>query len=341
MKSKKNIILTIDYEVFLGDDTGDMEKVLINPTYQLMDILKINNSKMTVFWDILHYYRIVSLCKVNTELIKHKELIEKQISDIVEDGHDIQLHLHPHWLDAKFENGKWIFDYSRFSLHKLSQEKDKDNINTIYGCVYQMKNLMESFIRPIKKGYKVNAFRAGGYLIDPFFNLKDIFEQLEIKVDSSVCTGLFSLAEEYNYDFRGYPDCSKYNFSNSPSFIDRDGFFTELPIHTIYLPIWLRALRWLRRKVLKTPRPIFVGSGVRFKQKTENGSSSNLYKYFSKKKIQLTTDGADSLIFRFLINRSPENSIMIVHPKLMSKDTFIMLRKYIFKNKVKFFKLST
>ena len=120
-KKMKEIILTIDYELFLGKETGSVKECMIEPTEKLALILEKNGSKMTVFWDILHYYRLLELENNYSELKQDRILIEEQILDLARRGHDIQLHLHPHWLDAKYENSKWNFNYERFKLHNLSR----------------------------------------------------------------------------------------------------------------------------------------------------------------------------------------------------------------------------
>ena len=64
----KKIVLTIDYELFLGEKTGNVKNCMIEPTEKLASILEKNSSRMTVFWDILHYYRLLELEKSFSEL---------------------------------------------------------------------------------------------------------------------------------------------------------------------------------------------------------------------------------------------------------------------------------
>ena len=127
----KTFLLTIDYEIFLGMKTGTVEKSMIESTYKLADILDLNNSKMTVFWDILHYYRLTELENEYPELKNDRKLIDEQISFLTSKSHDIQLHLHPHWLDAEYKDGKWKFRYERFNLHALSEENNPENIENL------------------------------------------------------------------------------------------------------------------------------------------------------------------------------------------------------------------
>ncbi len=57
---KKNI-LTIDYELFIGTKKGTVRGCIIEPTEKLISILSMNDSKMTGFLDVLHYYRLLTL----------------------------------------------------------------------------------------------------------------------------------------------------------------------------------------------------------------------------------------------------------------------------------------
>ena len=139
----KQIILSIDYELFLGKDTGSVKSCMIEPTEKLAKYLSVNRSKMTVFWDILHFYKLQELENKFPELKKDRIAIQNQIVSLAEQGHDIQLHLHPHWLDANFLDGKWEFTYERFKLHSLTDSNKTDDINSILGCITIAKNLME------------------------------------------------------------------------------------------------------------------------------------------------------------------------------------------------------
>ena len=238
----KKIVLTIDYELFLGEKTGNVKTCMIEPTERLASILEKNSSRMTVFWDILHYYRLLELEKSFSELRQDRDLIEKQILNLVSRGHDIQLHLHPHWLDAKYENGKWNFDYKRFKLHNLSDENNPDDINTIIGCVTFSKRLMEKLIKEVNSEYKVNTFRAGGYLIEPFAKIKEALLINEIKIDSSVCLNSFNNRGDFSFNFRSYPNKTQYNFELTPKVLVTTGSFLEVPITTVRIPALINIL---------------------------------------------------------------------------------------------------
>lgn len=66
----------------------------------MMDSLESIGAKGTYFVD---YLMIKKLRDIDEEKArKDLLLIEKQLVDIVKRGHRVELHIHPHWLDAKY-----------------------------------------------------------------------------------------------------------------------------------------------------------------------------------------------------------------------------------------------
>ena len=71
-----------------------------------------------------HFLRLI-VTDYNLGTISDYNLIVSQLKDIVRRGHRIELHIHPHWVNAKYNNdGTWDFsDYSHYSLNSFSQEE--------------------------------------------------------------------------------------------------------------------------------------------------------------------------------------------------------------------------
>jgi hypothetical protein len=335
----KQFVLTIDYELFLGVKTGTVKDCMIEPTEKLSSILEKNESSMTVFWDILHYYRLLELEKSFSELHHDRRLIEEQILDLASRGHDIQLHLHPHWLDAKYENNKWVFNYARFKLHNLSDENNPEDINTVIGCVSITKKLMEKLIRKVNPDYKVTGFRAGGYLIEPFELLRSAFVNNNIRVDSSICPGLHNDNKISPYDFRTYPDDSKYVFDSTPKFKSENGTFIEVPVATIKLSgfrnFYYKVLRKVKYPSLETERKGGGVAGV-ITARRDSKTKNILASLFKSQFYQFTTDSNFREKFDFMFNKLPDNSTMILHPKLLNTHTINLLDEYVSSNNVRF-----
>jgi hypothetical protein len=335
----KSIYLTIDYELFLGNNTGAVLDCMVKPTEELLRILAINNSKMTVFWDILHYRRCLDYVEIYPSLQNDIDLIKSQIVKIIELGHDVQLHLHPHWLDAIYNGEKWEFLYDHFSLCSLDETSLKK-------CILGSIELINSIIKPIKNDYMVRAFRAGGYLIEPFFKVSKIFENTGIFIDSSVCPNMINNGKISPFDFRGYPAISKYKFTASPKILNDNGKFIEYPIKTITIPyfrdLYFKIYRKFYYPKLESGRK---GTGVgnisceeSFRSKLIN-VKRKLFSNQYQRTYMLTTDSMFYEKFKYLLKQSNDNDVMILHPKLLNSHNLEILEKMIRVNDLKLFKV--
>lgn len=219
---KKKILLTFDYELFFGNKSGTPERCLLEPTDKLLATFKEHKIKGIFFIDVLYYMRLLE--SEITIGVAHK--IKEQIQAIVVQGSRIELHLHPHWLDAEYVEGEWRFpSYKKYRLQSLAEEE----IAELFRAGTRM---LEEIARQVVPEYKVMAFRAGGFCIQPFSMLRQGFQDNGIIIDSSVAPQLFEEASARKYDFRKTPDSSLYTFSENPTEKNIGGQFIEVPITT-------------------------------------------------------------------------------------------------------------
>lgn len=217
----KNIILSFDYELFFGDEPGTVQKSILEPTYLLLDTLEKVNGKATFFVD---YLMLKYLLAENEKTRLEANMIIEQLKEIVRRGSRIELHIHPHWIDAKYVDNKW--DFSNFSHYCLSSFPKED----ITKMFVEGTEMLESIAREVDPNYKIIAFRAGGWAILPFSNMAEGFRQSGIKVDSSVCYGKIIHAYGYDLDFTDVPSEGIYRFSDDVKRKDVDGEFIESQI---------------------------------------------------------------------------------------------------------------
>ena len=222
----KHIILSYDYELFFGSKSGTVIKTIIGPTNRLLDAMDRVGLKGNFFIDYLMIKKLQSM----DEPICKNDLVslERQLRDIVRRGHRIELHLHPHWLDALYlGNGLW--DFSNFSRYSLSAFCVEDINNFFKEGVAYLNKIGSS----VQANYNVCAFRAGGWAVQPFTNLKDAFSENNIIIDTSVAYKAFGRQEGSEYNFIGAPSEDSYRFENDVCKKTSDGHFIEVPIHTI------------------------------------------------------------------------------------------------------------
>jgi hypothetical protein len=198
-----NYILTFDYELF-GSGKGCVIKHLVVPTQNILKDLKKLDVKATFFIEQLEIDAIISLKEsypVNTAEYKNAVLVEQQVLEIAREGHDIQLHLHPQWYGAKYENGQWQlnFDWWRFSA--LPYNTLEDGTPGKYELIRDGKSSLEKRIRKVNPEYNCHSFRAGGYNVGSDKSSLDALLNNGMLVDSSVCPGFFSNSKLSQYDY--------------------------------------------------------------------------------------------------------------------------------------------
>lgn len=119
----KKIILSFDYELFFGYKSGTVRKSLIEPTAKMLKAMEKVGAKATYFVD---YLMIKYLEKANDKICNSDlKLIKEQLHDILRKGHRIELHIHPHWVDAIYNgDGTWNFDnFSHYMLTSFQSKK--------------------------------------------------------------------------------------------------------------------------------------------------------------------------------------------------------------------------
>lgn len=219
---KKDILLTFDYELFLGRKSGTPTKCLIEPTRKLLDVLERQGIKAAFFIDVLYYARLLE-CKATD---KDATAVRTQLKEIVQQGSSLELHLHPQWLDAQYEAGQWSFPtYDSFRLHQLAEQD-------IVSLFVSGKALLEEIARESDPDYRVTAFRAGGFCIQPFRSVLSAFAQSGISIDSSVAPGTMMQTDTHAFNFMHAPNVSAYRFTDDPTRQKSDGPFVEVPIAT-------------------------------------------------------------------------------------------------------------
>lgn len=217
----KKIIVSFDYELFFGDEPGTVRKSILEPTYLLLDALDKVNGKASFFVD---YLMLKYLLAENEKTRSEAMLIMEQLREIVRRGSRIELHIHPHWVNAKYINGKWNFsDFSHYCLSSFPKEE-------ITKMFIEGTDMLESIAREVDPNYKIIAFRAGGWAILPFSDMEEGFRKAGIKVDSSVCHGKIIHAYGYDLNFTDVPKEGIYRFSKDIKRKDDDGEFIESQI---------------------------------------------------------------------------------------------------------------
>jgi len=232
----KRVLLTFDYELFLGTNSGNLQRCLLGPTSRILSQFRTLGIQGIFFVDVLFYLRLLE----SDATAQAASQLRVQMQEIVAQGSRIELHLHPHWLDATYIDGQWLFpSYERYRLHSLA---GSEVMNLFQSCT----KVLNDIAREVRPDYELRIFRAGGFCIQPFDSLKEALIDNHLSIDSSVAPGLFEDGDVREYDFVGAPDLAYYSFSDDPTKMQVGGRFLELPIATYRINVWSK----IKEKVL-------------------------------------------------------------------------------------------
>jgi len=317
MKSEKILIITIDYELYFGKNTGTVDNCIIKPTALLADLLNKYNIKMTIFFDALYFWKLCQYEDQYLSLKKDKEKIEKQISELIAQGHELQLHLHPHWLDSYYDGERWVLKYDHYKLQSM-ENCGKESDYNIEECFKIGIETISKLLRENNSDQKVNVFRAGGWGVQPFLPLKAIFNKYHIVGDSSVIPGDYMDHKYVKYDYSRAPQKGMWRFLSDPVIEDETGEFIEVPItsvkcNTVY-KVWYALLR--KYKYNKASR---YGDGVSILDRTSLGERGRKYirNLLRRKPYALSLEGCICEEMAYAL-RNNEITLMIGHPKGIS-----------------------
>jgi hypothetical protein len=215
-------IFTVDYEIY-GNGEGSLKELIYEPAQRLKSIFRERNARFVAFVEV-----------AELEMVEGKgtdpaiELVKRQIRDFYKEGFELGLHLHPHWYNGRYENGRWLLDYSEYNLCTLPRQRI---IQIVDRSIAYLRNVLElSDFTPL-------SFRAGNWLFQPTETAAEVLFGRGIRVDSSVFGG--GVQHQYKLDYRRALQNGYYwKFAHDVNVPDPGGTLLELPIHTEMVPTW-------------------------------------------------------------------------------------------------------
>lgn len=193
-----NLVLTFDYELW-GDGSGDVFELMIKPTEEVLEVCKANNIRMTIFFEVVEYLRLKEEWNSGNDMGYSTDpiaAIENQIRQAALDGHDIQLHIHPQWVNAHYEAEGWKVDFSNWRLGDFAVEG-----MDVKGLLAWSKSELEKLVQEVLPDYRCTILRAGGYNIEPFEEVYQAMVELGLEVDSSVYPGGYENGSLSRFDY--------------------------------------------------------------------------------------------------------------------------------------------
>lgn len=327
------LFLTFDHELPLGGVKTSYKEALFDPTYKLLNIADELNVPVTLFSDVLCAYKFSEWDKNN-----FFEAYKDQLQQALYKNHDVQLHIHPHWLTSSFDGKTYVpskdFKLSDFIAHP------EWNTGKIIG---HGAGFLKKICAVAQDDYQCIAFRAGGYNLEP--GSDQIFQNLieqGIRFDSSICKNYRFSSALSAVDYRGMPEAPNW-------FIGPDGHIKktsdtgvlEIPIAGIPKTIFEVPTRF---KLKKYSSQAPVDHGFQIHQGKQGGMMNSMSQLFSDR--MLTFDNytysleylMKILEYNMKKYRHYDEIMMcaIGHPKTMSDYAMKLFRSFVLKVREKY-----
>lgn len=298
------IAVTADYELFSGKNYFSEEEILIKPTYELFRVAKQNGVPVTLMADVCSVWKYREY-----GLMEYPTKFEEQLVYAIKENHDVQLHIHPHWLNSIYSNNKWIFDKNTFNIHHFGFDCEDKSTISVDEILLKGKNYLENLLNPINNTYKCIAFRAGGWCLQPEKDLIKSLKKIGINIDTTVYKNGYIKTETHYFDYRNVPDEPNWwinpeNGLEEKSNADLENNIYEVSIGSyskkpdIYYYKAINKIRKIRNNNMVRGLPI----GYEDKEKTPfiNKQMSRIHN-FIKEPIMLSIDDMGSLILEKII----------------------------------------
>jgi hypothetical protein len=279
------LFLTVDYEIF-GDGGGCVRKCLIDPTEKLLNICESVGARLTLFVDYCEYraFREAEVAGILPDGFLPATWIETQLKNAIGRGHDVQLHMHPQWIDYEFVSPeKWKVNLAYWRLPNVpggyGHEQDPQSLVGLFAAG---RKTFENLFKPVNPDYTCRAFRAGARCIQPEAEVLRAMQATGMRFDTTVAPGIRKNDGLTVFDFTGTEalmPCWKIE-----SRLDQHsarGSLAEIPTYTASIGLFYRFIfhvsRWnaanpvgchYRKhsiKLNKTPgqQPVSIWDGIR------------------------------------------------------------------------------
>lgn len=313
----KTLLLTLDYELY-GNGSGDVFRHIVGPTDRILQIAEKYGVKLTIFFEVIEYWKLKEEWEKGNAMGYDRnpiEAMEKQLKYACQCGHDIQLHLHPQWVDACYQDGKWHINLEDWKLGTYCKAGEY----TLGKLFEKGKQTIENIIKPINPNFRCIAVRAGGYNIQPSEAIVKAMEETGFMIDSSIYPGGKEDGALSVYDYSAIPVESDFWHVGTELEATGNSPIVELPIVAFPIVRWKKYISKDRIKSMLQNRKSAQES---FAAKTSTGNGGLLDKinYFFQDEWQtwdycLFSKALHKHFLQRFDNLNRQYGVLVGHPK--------------------------
>jgi hypothetical protein len=176
-----HLALVDDWELS-GNGSGDIRQLQFEPMRRLSSIYNRLGIRGSFNAEVMQQITFRQHQAPDNELKRLADEWDDIVSETFRQGHDIQLHVHPQWDNAEYQNGRWkltadwsILNYSRDDALRMLR---------------QAREYLENLLKGVDRNYRCVSFRSGAWCIAPSPHMLDLLVELGIVFDMSIVAGV-------------------------------------------------------------------------------------------------------------------------------------------------------
>ncbi|HEX8775842.1 MAG TPA: hypothetical protein VF735_19875 [Pyrinomonadaceae bacterium] len=165
-----------------GNGSGDPEELQFRPMRELVKIYNAHGIRGSFNAEMMQQLTFRKFQHQYPELKTLADLWDFHVLETFKQGHDVQLHIHPQWSGALYENGAWRLTADWNILNHDAQSARE--------MIRAGKEYLENLLRPVEPGYACVSFRSGAWCIAPSKHMLGLLAELGIVFDMSIVGGV-------------------------------------------------------------------------------------------------------------------------------------------------------
>jgi hypothetical protein len=173
-----NVIFTLDYEIH-GNGEGCAYQLMVEPTARLLRLFDLYGARLTIMADVAEILKFKDYANTHgTDAYRYHDIVA-QLQGAVRTGHDVQLHIHSSYFNARHDGTRWVQDWSEYNFAGLDPLRMDQMIRV-------GKEFLENVIRPVVPAYRCSVFRAANWSVNPSRNVVRALLKNRIPIETSV-----------------------------------------------------------------------------------------------------------------------------------------------------------
>lgn len=190
--TKIHLAFVDDWELS-GNGSGDIRDLQFRPMRELVSIYNAHGIRGSFNAEMMQQLSFRRHQTTHPELKELADDWDENVRQTLRQGHDIQLHIHPQWRGAEYQNGAWRLT-SDWSILNYTPDD-------AYEMMLTGKEYLENLLRAVDPAYRCLSFRSGAWCIAPSPHLLSLLVKLGIVFDMSIVGGVRYETQNINLDY--------------------------------------------------------------------------------------------------------------------------------------------